>query len=146
MRYLLIGLLFCFTFQANAKVCNFQCTLDKHLSAIEHQDFKAFEETITQKDQINFILPDGTFISSTKKYKELIKGWFEQTGWHFKYKIVNQSVSENMAHVLLLIHYREDEREGKPYEIDHYLSLIFEKQNNNWRLTHDQNTKTQLEK
>jgi hypothetical protein len=49
-----------------------------------------------------------------------------------------------MGSALLLVNYNEKERDGKPYHIDHYLSLIFKKEGDGWYLVHDQNTITNL--
>lgn len=52
--------------------------------------------------------------------------------------------TDQMGSALLLIDYNEKERDGNPYHLDHYLSLIFKKEGNDWYLVHDQNTITKL--
>ena len=124
--------------------CDFDCTVKKHLEAIQNRDFPAFVETITQGETISFILPNGNYTSDRESYLSMLEGWFETPGWRLKTKVVNQSVTSDMGFVLLLVSYDEDDRDGKPYHLDHYLLLIFQKEKGEWRLVHDQNTKTTL--
>ncbi|HQV31708.1 MAG TPA: nuclear transport factor 2 family protein [Calditrichia bacterium] len=129
---------------ALAQDCDFDCTVKKHLDAIQAQDFESFAETITGDDTLSFILPNGFNTLDRARYLEMIKGWFAEEGWHLDYQVVNKRQSEDMGWVLLLVNYREDDRGGQPYAIDHFLLLIFEKQNGMWKLVHDQNTKTEI--
>ncbi|MBB1268830.1 nuclear transport factor 2 family protein [Shewanella sp. SR44-3] len=125
----------------NAYSCDFDCTLNKHLTAIKARDFTAFESTISQQSRLTFILPNGAFFGDASEYRAMLKEWFATSGWHFNYKIISVEKSAEMANALLLVSYDEDDRDGKPYHIDHYLSLLFKKQGDGWYLVHDQNTK-----
>lgn len=120
--------------------CDFRCTLQQHLDAIQAHDFPRFAATITQDSELIFILPSGKYMSSRAEYLEAIEGWFQETGWHFEYEVVQVRETPAMGLALLLVHYSEDDRGGQPYHLDHYLSLAFEKQDGQWRLVHDQNT------
>ncbi len=125
-------------------VCDFNCTLSKHLDAIQARDFKAFESTITPTKKISFILPNGKFFDDSENFRKMLKDWFAQDGWTFNYKIIAKEHSDTLGYALLLVSYDEKERAGKPYHIDHYLNLIFKKIDGHWYLIHDQNTKTEL--
>jgi ketosteroid isomerase-like protein len=139
IRLALIGLSLLVSF--NAYSCDFDCTLTKHLDAIQAKDFSAFESTISQQPRLTFILPNGTFFDDASEYRTMLKQWFATSGWHFNYKIISVEKSAEMGNALLLVSYDEDDRNGKPYHIDHYLSLLFKKQGGGWYLVHDQNTK-----
>lgn len=125
---------------SKASACGFDCTLQKHIDAIQSRDFQRFETTITQGDELTFILPNGKLFRSTQEYKALLKEWFAQEGWTFSPEIVSQVEGLDMASALLLVDYREKDRNGKPYQLKHYLSLVFKKEGKSWRLIHDQNT------
>jgi len=118
--------------------CDFNCTVDKHLNAIKARNFEAFLSTISTKDPITFILPNGTYSDDYVNYHKVLKGWFDDSRWTFQAKILTKTETSEMGHVLLLVDYREAYRD---YHLEHYLSLIFEKQNDQWLLIHDQNTK-----
>lgn len=145
IRTIVFLLVSCIFLPVLAQDCDFDCTLKKHLDAIQNKDYEAFASTVTTGDSIMFILPNGKYFESTATFHELIKGWFAETGWHFNYKIMRKFVGTDLATALLLVSYDEDDRNGKPYHIDHFLNLIFQKENGEWRLVHDQNTKTELE-
>ena len=123
-----------------AAACDFECTLKQHLDAITNREFAQFESTLTERPRLNLILPDGRFTSDSAQYREMLKGWFETPGWTLSYEIINTDQTENMGHALLLVSYDEEDRGGEPYHIDHYLSLLFEKETSGWKLIHDQNT------
>ncbi|WP_196139709.1 nuclear transport factor 2 family protein [Aliikangiella sp. G2MR2-5] len=124
--------------------CDFECTLSQHLQAIQTKDFEAFEKTITPEAKLTFILPNGKYFDDSAEYRQMLKEWFKQDGWTFNFKVISKYSSNTFGHALLLIDYNEADRGGKPYHLDHYLSLIFEKQGSHWYLIHDQNTKTDL--
>ena len=126
--------------------CNFDCTLIKHLTSIQSRNYELLESTITPDKEMTFILPNGQYFEDPLTFKKLIKEWFADTAWTFEYKIIRKFHSNSLGYALLLIDYNEADRNGKPYHLDHYLSLVFQKKGERWYLVHDQNTKTQLKK
>ena len=144
---LLISLLAILGFNAaSAQACDFECTYKKHISAIEKKDLASFESTITKGDKLTFILPDGTFFEDTATYRKLLKGWFAEGGWTFTPEVLQVEETSEMGTVLLKVLYHEDDRNGKPYDLEHYLYLVFKKQGDGWFLVHDQNTKVKAAK
>lgn len=129
-----------------AEECDYQCTLKKHLTSIQERNFEVFKSTLTTEDSLTFLLPNGKFTKSSSEYVAMLRGWFGQEGWTFDYEVVSSVVGEDLGHTLLLISYDEEDRGGKPYHLDHYLSLLFQRQAGSWRLVHDQNTATDLSK
>ncbi|WDE05654.1 nuclear transport factor 2 family protein [Thalassomonas viridans] len=128
------------------QACDFECTYKKHISAIEKKDIAAFESTITKGDKLTFILPDGTFFEDSATYRKLLKGWFAEGGWTFTPEVLQVEQTSEMGTVLLKVLYHEDDRDGKPYDLEHYLYLVFKKQGDGWFLIHDQNTKVKAVK
>ncbi|GAB4200388.1 MAG: hypothetical protein Tsb002_36530 [Wenzhouxiangellaceae bacterium] len=121
--------------------CNFDCMLQRHIQAIHDRDFDAFKSTISDDPIIDFILPNGRAFEQRDDYLNMIQGWFNESGWHFKPAIIRTITSPEMGVALLKVDYSEDDRGGEPYHLQHYLTLIFKLQNNEWRLVLDQNTK-----
>ncbi|WDD98852.1 YybH family protein [Thalassomonas actiniarum] len=126
---------------ASVQACDFECTYKKHISAIEKKDLASFESTITPGKKLTFILPDGTFFEDSATYRKLLKGWFAEGGWSFTPEVLQVEETSEMGTVLLKVFYHEDDRNGKPYDLEHYLYLVFKKQGDSWFLIHDQNTK-----
>jgi ketosteroid isomerase-like protein len=125
--------------------CDFDCTLKRHLDAIQARDFDAFEATLTRGPRLSFILPNGKYFDDATAYRDMLKGWFAEDGWTFNYQTVAVEQTADMGHALLLVSYDEADREGKPYHLDHYLSLLFKREGDGWFLVHDQNTGTVIE-
>ncbi len=135
---LLLSLSVCFAAQADE--CDFKCTLNKHLSAIQARDYAAFVETLTRGERLTFILPGGRYSEGTDEYKSTLKNWFADTGWTLDYKVLALEETDQMGTALLEIAYDEADRNGQPYHLDHYLFLVFRKFEHGWALVHDQNT------
>ena len=126
---------------ALAKSCDFDCTLKRHLDALQAKDFDAFEATLTKGKRLSFILPNGQYIASAQEYKRMLKDWFAKGGWTLSYEVIAVEKSADMGNALLKVDYREADRNGQPYQLDHYLSLLFKRDNDAWYLVHDQNTR-----
>lgn len=137
MRFLLLLLLL---LPVSALACDFDCTVEKHLDAIQAQDFDSFAETMPEEGPVSLILPDGRYFDDTQVFLNLMRGWFDQGGWTFNYEVIRKVVGSDLGLVLLLVSYDEADRDGKPYHIDHYLNLVFRKEGDRWLLAHDQNT------
>ena len=126
-------------FVGSVQACDFDCTLQRHLQALESHDWAAFEATLG-KQQLPLILPNGALSLDGKSYRDLLQPWFAEGGWTFKAKELHREVGSDLALVLLDVDYDEADRGGKPYHLDHYLSLVFRNTDGEWRLVFDQNT------
>lgn len=123
-----------------AAACDFDCSLKRHLQALEQHDWAAFESTIGH-DQLPLILPSGALSLDAAKYRQMLQPWFEGGGWTFKAREVHREVGQDLALVLLDVDYDEADRGGQPYHLDHWLTLVFRKTDQGWKLVFDQNTK-----
>lgn len=121
-------------------VCDFDCTVSRHLDAIQQRDFAAFESTLAPKGTIDFILPSGKHSDDPAAFRSMLQEWFETPGWTFDYDVVRRHAGMDLGSVLLRVRYREADRGGQPYALDHFLLLIFKKAGDRWMLVHDQNT------
>ncbi|MBO0994637.1 YybH family protein [Bacillus sp. SD088] len=118
---------------------DFNQTLERHMQAMVQKDIVGFSDTIHQNNII-LILPNGKFIQNREEFIQFNQDWFSDTDWKITYDIVKSQESKEMAFVVLLIHYDDCDEEGTPYHQDYYLHLVFEKENDEWLLTYDQNT------
>lgn len=119
--------------------CDFDCSLNKHLQAIADKDWSAFEQTLS-RETLPFILPNGKRSMSAERYRETLEPWFADKSWRFQAKELYRNVGADLGMVLLDVDYDEPERDGKPYHLDHYLTLVFAKEGQQWKLVFDQNT------
>ncbi len=125
---------------SEAAECDFDCTLQQHLNAIEKRDYPAFEKTLTKGKNLTLILPNGHFSESAEQFRAMMKEWFADQSWKLQYRLVSKQKSVDMASALLLVSYDEKDEHGKLHHLDYYLNLIFKKEGSHWALVHDQNT------
>ena len=101
---------------ASAAACDFDCTLSRHLQALQQHDWALFESTLSD-GHLPFILPNGALSLEGDRYREMLQPWFAEAGWTFKAREVHREVSSDMALVLLDVDYDEPDRGGKPYHL-----------------------------
>lgn len=124
----------------SAAACDFDCTLSRHLQALEQHDWALFESTLGD-GQLPLILPNGALSMEGSRYRAMLQPWFAEGGWTLKAREVHREVGSDIALVLLDVDYDEADRDGKPYHLDHWLTLVFRKSGDSWKLVFDQNTK-----
>ena len=121
----------------NKNIKEFDETLSKHLKAIENRDLKLLLETVN-RDKIVLILPNGKYSDSFDTYREVNQDWFSDLSWEISYTISDKIVNEKTGIVTLKINYIN--KETNQTELNYYLTLIFKRLNDGWKLVHDQNT------
>ena len=123
--------------KAAAPACDFDCTLDKHIKAIQQHDYAAFEPTITKGDAIDLILPNGEITAGRAAYTELLKDFLDDD-YQFNPRVVRKRVGADMGYALLDV---TQLNAGVPEPSRYYLLLIFALEDGEWRLVHDRNTR-----
>lgn len=118
-----------------ATSCDFDCTLDRHVRAIQGHDFAAFEPTVTQGQEIELILPDGSLVSGRRNYLGMLRNILSAGGYQFNYRVIRKRAGEEMGYALLDV---RQFNEGVPQPSRYRLLLIFARQNGEWGLVHDQ--------
>ena len=117
----------------------FSETLDIHLNAIKNSDLKAFEPTVS--DSIIHISPMGEKNQSKAQFLKLHLEWFKRTNWEWKGIILEKHSTGSFGYALIDYTYIEKDTAGNiSFKIKCYLTLIFKKSGNNWKLVYDQNT------
>lgn len=118
---------------------NFNQAVEQHMQAMMHKDIASFTDTI-HPTNITLILPNGKLIQKRKEFIQFNQDWFDDPDWKITYDRIRSHESEKMGFAVFLIHYDDLDEKGNPYHQDYYLHLIFEKEEDNWLLVHDQNT------
>lgn len=120
-----------------APACDYDCTLDAHLGAIQSHDWDAFAATITAQPEIQLILPDGRMIDGREAYMEILEPWLSGGGFSIEHETVDQRVGSDMGYTLLRM---TQQNEGEDATSNYFLLLVFAIEDGEWRLVHDQNT------
>ncbi len=118
----------------------FDAALNAHIQSIQNRDIEAFTQTLTLDPNLPLIFPDGSMLMTRAEVLAFHTEWFADTNWVYEPQIIGTLVSESAAVATVRYTYR-DTPEGAPRSA--LLGLVFELQNGEWRLIHDQNTRIQ---
>lgn len=122
----------------NTSVPEFRPAVTHHLNSVETRNFDAFRSTLTKTNDLNVIFPGGTILEDTKAVLEFHKTWFNDKDWVFDTQIVK--VIEGATQSTALVKYSfKDTAKDVPRQA--WLVLVFQLEDNEWRLIHDQNTR-----
>ncbi len=118
----------------------FKDTLNIHLEAIKNRDIDGFKKTIAQDDRLTVILPNGSLIKGYDRIIKFHENWFKDMDWSIDFSVINELIGSDLSSVLIEVRYNDINEEKEPYQLEHYLNLIFIKENSDWSLIYDQNT------
>lgn len=136
----IIGLAACQPSSENAAVKqapDFGTALANHFDAITSRDLAAYEKTITKGDALPVIFPGGSMVMTKEEVLAFHEDWFADPDWIMEAEVIKTYVSGNLAVATTKYKYR-DTANGEPRS--RVLGLVFELQDGEWRLVHDQNT------
>lgn len=137
--------IFCFTIlfsSCNNESANFEklnTTILNHLTAIEKRDLNKLLNTVNS-EKITLILPNGKYSTSLEEYKRVNFEWFSDKSWRIEYKIKEKIIKEDLAIILTEITYFEKDEKGEESKFNYFLSLVFQRSNDDWKLIYNQNT------
>lgn len=114
-------------------------TIISHFKAIQARDIMALLKTVSEQN-ITLILPNGKHSKSLDEYRSTNEEWFKDKDWKLNYEILEKKISGNIGIVLSKIFYHDKNQKGEDYSFQYFLTLIFEKIKDDWKLVFDQNT------
>lgn len=123
---------------AGQPTANFEETLELHLAAITDRNLAGLESTLTETDDLMVIFPGGTTLDTTAAVVEFHRQWFADSAWVMEPEVIKIIEGSDQSTALIRYQYRDDP-EGDPRSA--WLVLVFQIENGQWRLIHDQNTR-----
>ena len=109
---------------------DFREALDAHLAAIAARDIDAFKPTVSTRDDVHLVFPEGDVIETTEGFLGFHEEWFKDPNWRME--------GEDMAAAYMKYNYR-DKADDEPRAA--WLLLLFQLEDGEWRLIHDHNTR-----
>lgn len=120
---------------------SFAAALEAHLEAIRNRDLDGLLDTITADDELILIFPDGSKTDSRREYVEFHEEWFANPGWRMQFEVLHVIERPALAHALMQSTYESTSDDGEPRTSASYLAMTFARENGEWRLVFDQNTR-----
>ena len=118
----------------------FKQALDMHLKSIADRDIAAFSEFLHPSHSSMVILPNGHMLKSNEDIIDFHIEWFADLDWRMDVKIMDILDMGSVGYALCDVIYHDIDEDGKPYQMEYFLSLLFNKIEGKWVLIRDQNT------
>lgn len=116
---------------------DFDAALQSHFAAIANRDLAAFAAHLTRGETLYTIVQNGHAFTTPAETVEIHRQWFEDPNWTWEGNVVHKVVGEDVAMALVRYDYRP--RPDAP-GFTTWLTYVFELQDGEWRIVHDQNT------
>lgn len=116
---------------------DFDTALQKHFAAISNRDIEAFKSNLTHGETLYTIVQNGHAFTTPSETIAIHEQWFKDKNWVWEGSVVHKIVGEDVAMALVKYQYR-----SKPEDqaIVTWLTYVFQLQDGQWRIVHDQNT------
>ena len=116
---------------------DFDDALQRHFDAIANRDIDAFTSHLTRGEKLYTIVQNGHAFTTPAEAIAIHEEWFRDPDWIWDGSLVHKVVGEDMAMALVRYTYRPN-ADSEP--LTTWLVYVFELQDNEWRIVHDQNT------
>lgn len=115
-------------------------TFDLYLKSIDNRDVDALMSTVTTGKDFVFLTTGGTLIDSVEGYRKFHVDWFSEENWEMPVEVLNIHEGTDYGYVLAKFFFKATMPDGKPYENISYFTLIFHREDDMWKVIHDQIT------
>jgi ketosteroid isomerase-like protein len=116
---------------------DFDTAVQRHFDAIARRDIDAFKSHLTRGDTLYTIVQNGHAFTTPAENIALHEQWFRDPDWTWEGDVVHKVVGEDMAMALVKYTYRA-KPDVEPFVT--WLTYVFQLQDGEWRIVHDQNT------
>ena len=116
-------------------------TLENLLTSIETKNLDLLKSTMSPSGKLELILSNTETTYSVDEFVSFHEGWFKDTTWTMKTKILNMDVGAYIGAATTETIYEEPDRDGKPYMNHMIVSYVLQKEaDNKWYVTKDHAT------
>lgn len=121
---------------------DFDKALQEFLDAISNRNIEVYKKYITKTDELYTIVQNGHAFKTSQELIAMHEEWFKDQHWIWEGATVRKVVGVDMAFVLIKYDYRA-KKEDTPFST--WLTYVFQLEDNEWRIIHDQNTALDFE-
>lgn len=125
---------------ANARDYSLESVISTHLEAVSAKDLKTLRSTLTSGEILPVYFPNGRLTRTKAEYIAFHDAWFKEAGWTMTFSKPETIVTRDLALATVATRY-DDIIDGKAYWSENWLTLAFRREQGEWRLVHDQNTR-----
>ena len=116
---------------------DFDTALQQHFAAISNRDIEAFKSHLTTDVKLYTIVQTGHAFTTPAETISIHQDWFKDPDWIWVGSLVHKVVGDDVAMALVKYEYRA-KADAPP--ISSWLTYVFQLQNGQWKIVHDQNT------
>lgn len=116
---------------------SFDDALQAHFDAIANRDLDSFKSHLTHGNTLYTIVQNGHAFTTPDEAIAIHAAWFKDPNWIWEGKAIHKVVGDDMAMALVKYDYRPKPKDAP---VSTWLVYVFELQNGEWRIIHDQNT------
>lgn len=121
-----------------------QSSLDEtfavHVAAVQARDMAGLERTITSGEALTLILPNGTRTDTREAYLAFHREFFTSSTWSIRFQVLSKVEGPDYG-VITTRSFYSDTDNGQPINTSSWVTFTFRRENGEWRLIHDQNTR-----
>lgn len=118
-------------------VCmNLKETFEKYVQSCQNADLEGLFSTVTDDESVLFLNASGNIIDTREGYYRFHEEWFNDTGWEMPVELIDICEGTDYGYTVAVFHYKEKTPVGM-YNLDSYFTLIFKRENGEWRVVAD---------
>lgn len=124
-------------FQAESPDMSLKETFDLYVWAVQNSDLEALFRTITENNDFLFLNHSGKLITSREEYYSFHAEWFKEPEWEMPVDHIQIHQNGESGYVNAVFHYKSKSIDGKWFHLDSWFTLIFQKENGQWKAVAD---------
>jgi ketosteroid isomerase-like protein len=114
----------------------------RHVRAVQARDMRELEATITTAPQLTLILPGGVRTETRQAYLDFHREFFASPTWTIGFDVLEMLETPELGLVATRSHYADTDRDsGQAVRTSSWVTFVFRKEEGEWRLVFDQNTR-----
>jgi len=110
---------------------------EKYIKAIQNSDLETLFTTVADGEDFLFLTSRGEAIKSRDGYYKFHEGWFKEKDWEMPAELVEVHAGKEYGYTVATYNFKSKTREGYEYSAKAYFTLIFHKENGEWKIVSD---------